>query len=166
MRGQIYLNKDRKASEALLKKVTDLGAAAVMFTVDAAYRSKRTMDVRAKSVVESPIKTTGKEGESKPKKSKAPLGVSAAISGYQDTNLTWDDIKFIRVSKLLRWCVIRAGRRADLCNVEKHHSPFDRKGYTVRTGCRAVRGSRCGGDHPGKCAKSQQPKTILKKLVS
>lgn len=48
---QIYLNKDRKASEALLEKVTNYGAAAVMFTVDAAYRSKRTRDVRAKSHV-------------------------------------------------------------------------------------------------------------------
>jgi L-lactate dehydrogenase (cytochrome) len=48
---QIYLNKDRKASEALLQKVERLGAAAVMFTVDAAYRSKRTRDVRAKSHV-------------------------------------------------------------------------------------------------------------------
>lgn len=48
---QIYLNKDRKASEALLEKVTKLGAAGIMFTVDAAYRSKRTRDVRAKSHV-------------------------------------------------------------------------------------------------------------------
>ena len=47
--AQIYLNKDRKASEALLQKVTDLGASAIMFTVDAAWRSKRTRDVRAKS---------------------------------------------------------------------------------------------------------------------
>ena len=45
---QIYLNKDRSASETLLKKVTDLGAAAIIFTVDTPYRSKRTMDVRAK----------------------------------------------------------------------------------------------------------------------
>ena len=49
---QIYINKDRKASEALLKKVTDLGAAAIIFTVDAAYQSKRTRDVRAKLAVE------------------------------------------------------------------------------------------------------------------
>jgi L-lactate dehydrogenase (cytochrome) len=26
------------------------------------------------------------------------MGVSQAISGYQDTNLTWNDIDFIRVS--------------------------------------------------------------------
>jgi len=49
---QIYLNKDRKASEALLEKVTKLGASAIMFTVDAAWRSKRTRDVRAKTAVQ------------------------------------------------------------------------------------------------------------------
>lgn len=101
---QIYLNKDRKASEALLKKVEDYGAAAVIFTVDAVYRSKRTMDVRSKSVVQAPIKeTASSDGAKAPvaekkKPSKSPAGVSQAISGYQDTNLTWDDIGFIRVS--------------------------------------------------------------------
>lgn len=49
---QIYLNKDRKASEALLEKVTKLGASAIMFTVDAAWRSKRTRDVRAKTTTQ------------------------------------------------------------------------------------------------------------------
>ncbi|RSH80772.1 Cytochrome b2, mitochondrial precursor [Saitozyma podzolica] len=93
---QIYLNKDRKASEALLQKVERLGAAAVMFTVDAAYRSKRTRDVRAKSHVAAPIAETSASASASKAPSKAPLGVSAAISGYQDTNLTWDDIKFIR----------------------------------------------------------------------
>ena len=43
------MNKDRKASEVLLEKVTKLGAAAIMFTVDSAWKSKRTRDVRAKS---------------------------------------------------------------------------------------------------------------------
>jgi L-lactate dehydrogenase (cytochrome) len=49
---QIYLNKDRKASEILLEKVTKLGAAAVIFTVDTAWKSKRTRDVRAKTTVQ------------------------------------------------------------------------------------------------------------------
>jgi hypothetical protein len=31
-------------------------------------------------------------------KSTAPVGIAQAISGYQDSNLTWDDIPFIRVS--------------------------------------------------------------------
>jgi L-lactate dehydrogenase (cytochrome) len=96
---QIYLNKDRKASEALLKRVTDYKAAAVIFTVDTAWKSKRTRDVRAKAVVDAPIKESG-DTKGGGRGSKAPLGVSQAISGYQDSNLTWDDIDFIRVSSL------------------------------------------------------------------
>ncbi|ORY23133.1 putative cytochrome b2, mitochondrial precursor (L-lactate ferricytochrome C oxidoreductase) [Naematelia encephala] len=87
---QIYLNKDRKASEVLLQKVEKLKPAAVMFTVDVAWQSKRTMDVRAKNSVDAPIKDTSEP------KSKAPLGVSQAIGSYQDRNLDWDDIDFIR----------------------------------------------------------------------
>ncbi|KAL7419080.1 hypothetical protein Q5752_005916 [Cryptotrichosporon argae] len=97
---QIYLNKDRKASEALLRKVTALGAAAVIFTVDVAWQSKRTRDVRAKTTVAAPIETTGGDKDKgtggKTGASKAPLGVSQAISGFQDTHLVWDDIDFIR----------------------------------------------------------------------
>ncbi|WVQ83117.1 hypothetical protein IAT38_005255 [Cryptococcus sp. DSM 104549] len=87
---QIYLNKDRAASIALLEKVNRLGADAIIFTVDTAWRSKRTRDVRAKAHVAPPPSSSGQE------KSKSPLGVSQAISGYQDTNLTWGDIDFIK----------------------------------------------------------------------
>ncbi|CAD6567280.1 MAG: Cytochrome b2, mitochondrial precursor [Tremellales sp. Tagirdzhanova-0007] len=95
---QIYLNKDRKASEALLEKVTKLGASAIMFTVDAAWRSKRTRDVRGKTTNMASALLSPSEASSSSSKntSKAPLGISQAISGYQDTNLTWDDISFIR----------------------------------------------------------------------
>ncbi|OXG35145.1 L-mandelate dehydrogenase [Cryptococcus neoformans Bt120] len=89
---QIYLNKDRKASEILLQKVEKLKPAAVMFTVDVPWQSKRTMDTRAKNTVNPPIKDTA-AGD---KKSRAPLGVSEAIGGYQDRDLSWEDIAFIR----------------------------------------------------------------------
>ncbi|WRT68158.1 uncharacterized protein IL334_005133 [Kwoniella shivajii] len=87
---QIYLNKDRKASEALLRKVEQLKPAAVMFTVDVAWQSKRTLDVRAKHI---PVDVNA---DTSTPRSKAPLGVSEAIGGYQDSNLSWDDIDFIR----------------------------------------------------------------------
>lgn len=78
--------------------MTDYKAAAVIFTVDTAWKSKRTRDVRAKAIVEAPIKETeGTKGGGRG--SKAPMGVSQAISGYQDTNLTWGDIDFIRVCR-------------------------------------------------------------------
>ncbi|WVR07303.1 hypothetical protein IAU60_004344 [Kwoniella sp. DSM 27419] len=108
---QIYLNKDRNASIALLEKVTKLGASAIIFTVDTAWRSKRTRDVRAKAMVAPPPSSDGQT------KSKAPLGVSQAISGYQDTNLTWGDIDFIRKHTNLPIIVkgIQSLQDAELC---------------------------------------------------
>lgn len=103
---QIYLNRNRAASERLLEKVTKLGAAAVIFTVDVAWQSKRTRDVRGKAAVAAPIPTTEVDqpavkdtGKGKGRSGKQGAGVSSAISGYQDTHLVWDDIKFIRVSR-------------------------------------------------------------------
>ncbi|KAK8858938.1 hypothetical protein IAR55_003169 [Kwoniella newhampshirensis] len=108
---QIYLNKDRSASVALLEKVTKLGASAIIFTVDTAWRSKRTRDVRAKAQVAPPPSSDGQQ------KSKTPLGVSQAISGYQDTNLTWGDIDFIRKHTNLPIIVkgIQSMEDAELC---------------------------------------------------
>ncbi|WWD17560.1 hypothetical protein CI109_102001 [Kwoniella shandongensis] len=108
---QIYLNKDRSASVALLEKVTRLGASAIIFTVDTPWRSKRTRDVRAKAQVAPPPNSEGQQ------KSKAPLGVSQAISGYQDTNLTWGDIDFIRKHTNLPIIVkgIQSMEDAELC---------------------------------------------------
>jgi L-lactate dehydrogenase (cytochrome) len=83
--GKLYLNKDRQASARLLQKVEALGCQAIMFTVDAAAASKRTLDQRTKVSDSTDDDPSG-----------APLGVSQAISGYQDDNLVWEDIKFIR----------------------------------------------------------------------
>lgn len=91
---QLYLNKDRSASSALVERVTQLGANAIILTVDVCWQSKRTLDVREKlkEVSDTP----------KPKAVVPPVGgakeksVSEQISGYQATNLTWDDIGFVR----------------------------------------------------------------------
>ncbi|KAG7544244.1 hypothetical protein FFLO_03357 [Filobasidium floriforme] len=93
---QIYLNKDREASEKLLKKVTDLGCTGIMFTVDAAAASKRTLDQRTKASVNPPPSAPKNNKEAGGEKPKKAVGVAQAISTYQDDNLVWDDIKFIR----------------------------------------------------------------------
>lgn len=103
---QIYLNRDRAASEKLLAKVTDLGANAIIFTVDVAWQSKRTRDRRGKANVAAPIATTEPDDNADGKKDKPKgkpsggAGVSQAISGFQDPYLVWDDIDFIRVSSV------------------------------------------------------------------
>ncbi|GAD97197.1 hypothetical protein CNBD2850 [Paecilomyces variotii No. 5] len=88
---QLYLNKDRAASEALIRKVEMLGAKAIVFTVDVSWESKRTLDVRAKTG-----STNHRTSQISKKSTKKDLGVAQAIGGYQDRNLTWSDISFIR----------------------------------------------------------------------
>ena len=66
-----------------------------MFTVDAASRSKRTLDQRTKGVSDTPPPSAKEQGSGGQKPSKA-AGISQAISGYQDDNLVWDDINFIK----------------------------------------------------------------------
>ncbi|KUL86062.1 hypothetical protein ZTR_06433 [Talaromyces verruculosus] len=83
---QLYLNKDRSQSETLIRKVEKLGARAIMFTVDTSWDSKRTLDSRAKAPTSADASSA----------TVATLPVNRAISGYQDRNLTWDDIAFIR----------------------------------------------------------------------
>ncbi|KAF3051292.1 Cytochrome b2, mitochondrial precursor [Didymella keratinophila] len=91
---QLYLNKDRSASSALVERVTKLGASAIILTVDVCWQSKRTLDVREKlkevSDAPAPKSITTPTAGSKEK------SVSEQISGYQATDLTWDDIAFIR----------------------------------------------------------------------
>ncbi|KAF4122241.1 L-lactate dehydrogenase (cytochrome) [Geosmithia morbida] len=89
---QVYLNKDRKQSEQVIQKAERLGAKAIVFTVDVMRQTKRTMDVRAKLEASPP-----KKNDDGPKQK----SVSESISGYQDWNLTWGDIDFIRgITKL------------------------------------------------------------------
>lgn len=87
---QLYVNKDRAASERILRKVESKGVSAVMLTVDAPVMGKRERDMRAK----------GEEvemGVDHGKDVKAPGGgVAQAISGYIEPNLTWDDISWFR----------------------------------------------------------------------
>ncbi|KAJ0120017.1 Cytochrome b2 [Diaporthe amygdali] len=82
----LYLNKERTASSALIRKVEQLGARAIVFTVDVCWQSKRTLDVRTKGIPShsSAIATSTSKG------------VSEAIGEYQDRNLTWKDIGFIQ----------------------------------------------------------------------
>ncbi|ETS76812.1 hypothetical protein PFICI_12199 [Pestalotiopsis fici W106-1] len=83
---QLYLNKDRSASRSLLEKVERLGAKAIMFTVDVCWESKRTKDVQTK------LSSSGSRNANNVQ----AQGVAQAIGGYQDRNLTWKDIDFIR----------------------------------------------------------------------
>lgn len=89
---QLYVNKDRTASERILDKLAQLpkgAVAAVMLTVDAPVMGNRESDMRAKGdVVET---GGGSGGDASPGK-----GVGAAISGYIDPDLDWNIIHWYK----------------------------------------------------------------------
>ncbi|KAI0347090.1 hypothetical protein BDW22DRAFT_1425165 [Trametopsis cervina] len=84
---QLYMNKDRTASEKLIKGLEKEGFKAIMLTVDAAVPGNREIDKRSKGFTVGPAHgKSGTEGQ----------GVALAISGYQDPDVCWDDIPWIQ----------------------------------------------------------------------
>lgn len=84
-----------------------LGAKAIVFTVDVAWDSKRTLDVRTK---------TAMPGSPSERSQRKNAGVAQAIGGYQDRDLTWKDISFIRASLPS----FRARQCSDLFFLQQH----------------------------------------------
>ncbi|KAH7345088.1 FMN-dependent dehydrogenase-domain-containing protein [Rhizoctonia solani] len=96
---QIYLNKQRDLSESLLKKVETMGFRALMVTVDAAVSGNRELDRRAKD--EGKFTGPAQYGTGTGEAGKKTQGVAQAISGYQDPDVCWADIEWIRgITKL------------------------------------------------------------------
>ncbi|KAG9041595.1 Cytochrome b2, mitochondrial precursor, partial [Tulasnella sp. UAMH 9824] len=90
---QIYLDRNRKNSENLLRRVEKDGFKGIILTVDSAVPGKRERDMRAKGDFQAPA-TGGAD-------TNGTKGVAQAISGYQDPDITWDDIAWIRsITKL------------------------------------------------------------------
>ncbi|PWZ02914.1 hypothetical protein BCV70DRAFT_154001 [Testicularia cyperi] len=87
---QLYVNKDRAASERIMKKVQERGCSAVMLTVDAPVMGKRERDMRTKGEEVELGVDHGKDVKAQ------GGGVAQAISGYIEPNLTWDDIAWFR----------------------------------------------------------------------
>ncbi|CAE6449549.1 unnamed protein product [Rhizoctonia solani] len=96
---QIYLNKQRDLSESLLKKVEAMGFRALMVTVDAAVAGNRELDRRAKD--DGRFTGPAQYGTGTGEPGKKTQGVAQAISGYQDPDVCWADIAWIRgITKL------------------------------------------------------------------
>ncbi|EJD01172.1 uncharacterized protein FOMMEDRAFT_135424 [Fomitiporia mediterranea MF3/22] len=88
---QIYLNKDRAASEALIKRVDKEGFKAIILTVDAATKGKRELDQRAKGNFSS---TMGPANSTSTTSTNTGLGVAHVSSMF--INLVGEDIPWIQ----------------------------------------------------------------------
>ncbi|EKM59804.1 uncharacterized protein PHACADRAFT_138050 [Phanerochaete carnosa HHB-10118-sp] len=84
---QLYMNRDRKAAEQLIRGLEKDGYKAIILTVDAPVPGNREIDRRAKGFTVGPAHgKTGVEGK----------GVALAIGGYQDPDVCWEDIPWIQ----------------------------------------------------------------------
>lgn len=90
---QLYVNKDRAQSEALLKKVAALGVTAIFLTVDAAVPGKREADERVaadESMDGAPM------SGAKPTNDKKGGGLGRIMGSYIDSSLAWSDLPWLR----------------------------------------------------------------------
>ncbi|KAI9512275.1 FMN-dependent dehydrogenase-domain-containing protein [Russula earlei] len=85
---QLYMNKDRTKTEKVVRGLQNDGFSAIMLTVDAAVPGKRELDQRTQGEWEGPAANGKVESESK--------GVAHSIGGYQDPDVCWNDIPWIR----------------------------------------------------------------------
>lgn len=128
---QLYVNKDRRATERLLRLVQDSGkVAAVMVTVDLPVISKREEDERAQAA-------------DRPAADGKSAGMAAQTASFIDPRLTWSDIPWIRKGTTLPLLVKGIQRWEDAQ-------------MAMRYGCDGIVVS----NHGGRAADTAQPAII------
>jgi L-lactate dehydrogenase (cytochrome) len=99
---QLYVNRDREKSAALLHKISSIpNVKAVFVTVDAAWPGKREADERVKAdeslsvpMAPSTVSNDKKGG-----------GLGRVMAGFIDPGLTWEDLAWIRRHTPLPLCL-------------------------------------------------------------
>ncbi|KAL1411266.1 hypothetical protein Q8F55_002217 [Vanrija albida] len=86
---QLYVNRDRKKAEELIRRLDANKFDAIMLTADAPVGGKRERDLRLKGEFEGPAGGVSV-------KSDDTQGVSQAMFAGVDPDLCWDDLKWIR----------------------------------------------------------------------
>ncbi|KAF4620100.1 hypothetical protein G7Y89_g14722 [Cudoniella acicularis] len=89
---QLYIDKQRHKSEALLKHVDELGVKAIFLTVDAPVPGKREADERVKADESLSTPMSGAKA-----KNDAKGGALGRIMGsYIDSGVNWEDLPWLR----------------------------------------------------------------------
>lgn len=89
---QLYVNKDRSKSEALIRQVQKLGVKAIFVTVDAPVAGKREADERVKADEFLGTPTSG----AKATNDKKGGGLGRIMGSYIDAKLNWSDLAWLR----------------------------------------------------------------------
>ncbi|KAI1767492.1 FMN-dependent dehydrogenase-domain-containing protein [Hypoxylon sp. FL1150] len=89
---QLYVDKDRKKSERLLRMVKERGVKAIFLTIDAPVIGKREADERIKSNESLQAPMSGASA----KNDKKGGALGRLMGSYIDASMTWEDIAWLR----------------------------------------------------------------------
>jgi len=89
---QLYVNKDRPKTEALLHRIWDLGVRTIFVTVDAPVPGKREADERVKADEGLSSAVSGAKAGNDAKGG----GLGRIMGSYIDDSLSWDDLPWLR----------------------------------------------------------------------
>jgi 4-hydroxymandelate oxidase len=111
---QLYVYKDRGATEALMQRAEAAGARAIVVTVDAPFLGRRERDVRNRFELppELTVKNLVPEGYGEVKAPPAGSGLASYFETLIDPALTWKDLDWLRQRTRLP-LVIKGLVRAD-----------------------------------------------------
>lgn len=89
---QLYVNKNRTATEALLKRVWDAGIRVLFLTVDAPVPGKREADekVKTSAMIKTPMTGTQSANDNR------GSGLTRIMGTYIDDQLDWNDLQWLR----------------------------------------------------------------------
>jgi 4-hydroxymandelate oxidase len=98
---QLYVYKDRGATEALVRRVETAGCKALVLTVDAPMLGRRERDVRNRFALPPELGIENMHGYETVAKPIAESGLAAYFAELIDPSLTWDAIGWLRsITKL------------------------------------------------------------------
>lgn len=89
---QLYVDKDRRKSEKLLRMVKERGVKAIFLTIDAPVIGKREADERVKS--DESLRAPMSGASAKNDKKGGALG--RLMGNFIDASMTWEDISWLR----------------------------------------------------------------------
>ncbi|KAI1342626.1 FMN-dependent dehydrogenase-domain-containing protein [Xylariaceae sp. FL0016] len=89
---QLYVDKDRRRSEALLRAVRERGVKAVFLTIDAPVIGKREADERLRADESLTLPMSGVTAQNDAKGG----SLGRIMGSFIDASLTWDDVAWLR----------------------------------------------------------------------
>lgn len=93
---QLYVYKDRAASEALVKRVEAAGCSALELTVDAPVLGRRERDVRNAFAVPEGLWAPNLTADARRPERQPGSALAALFAEMMDPGLTWDDVAWLR----------------------------------------------------------------------